>query len=231
MEDIKTNLIDLDQVDLDKGSLPSTSVNILVGYKLNNFYLIRRQNYIQTNTSRSEVVKTIPDFSYFRHSTIMSFFMQNQVDVPLCFDKSASLFTKSFELPHLKFNNLLMRSGKSNLVNRTLTSVLLHYTSQTKPLNIDAEPIDWFSLMFISKYNIKFDYNTSGTLMLDEFYSLPNNRAIFCNNYKIKSNTFLLDTMLSYFKTYNPIFSFYVRKVDKNIRKNSRGKSGKYSLV
>ena len=85
--------------------------------------------------------------------------------------------------------------------------------------------------MFISKYNIKFDYNTSGTLMLDEFYSLPNNRAIFCNNYKIKSNTFLLDTMLSYFKTYNPIFSFYVRKVDKNIRKNSRGKSGKYSLV
>ena len=30
---------------------------------------------------------------------------------------------------------------------------------------------------------------------------------------------------------YYPIFSFYVRKVDKNVRKNSRGKSGKYVII
>jgi hypothetical protein len=28
-----------------------------------------------------------------------------------------------------------------------------------------------------------------------------------------------------------PIFSFYVRSVDKSIRKNSRGKSGKYTII
>ena len=30
---------------------------------------------------------------------------------------------------------------------------------------------------------------------------------------------------------YTPLFTFYVRKVDKKIRKNSRGKSGKYVLT
>jgi hypothetical protein len=30
---------------------------------------------------------------------------------------------------------------------------------------------------------------------------------------------------------YFPIFSFYVRKVDKGVRKNSRGKSGKYVII
>jgi hypothetical protein len=28
-----------------------------------------------------------------------------------------------------------------------------------------------------------------------------------------------------------PVFSFYIRKVDKSIRKNSRGKSGKYTII
>lgn len=30
---------------------------------------------------------------------------------------------------------------------------------------------------------------------------------------------------------YTPLFNFYVRKVDKNVRKNSRGKSGKYMII
>ena len=32
-------------------------------------------------------------------------------------------------------------------------------------------------------------------------------------------------------KKYTPLFNFYVRKVDKNVRKNSRGKSGKYMII
>ena len=32
-------------------------------------------------------------------------------------------------------------------------------------------------------------------------------------------------------QNYLPLFSFYIRKVDKSIRKHSRGKSGKYTLM
>jgi hypothetical protein len=32
-------------------------------------------------------------------------------------------------------------------------------------------------------------------------------------------------------KEYYPVFSFFVRKVDKSVRKNSRGKSGKYVII
>jgi hypothetical protein len=30
---------------------------------------------------------------------------------------------------------------------------------------------------------------------------------------------------------YTPLFGFYIRRVDKSIRKNSRGKSGKYTMI
>ena len=46
-------------------------------------------------------------------------------------------------------------------------------------------------------------------------------------NSKVFLKTFFLDTL----QPYLPIFSFYIRKVDKSIRKNSRGKSGKYSII
>ena len=49
----------------------------------------------------------------------------------------------------------------------------------------------------------------------------------YYSNPKVFLKTFFLDTL----QPYLPIFSFYIRKVDKSIRKNSRGKSGKYSII
>ena len=51
-------------------------------------------------------------FLFLRHSTITSFFSANQVDMPVCFKKSKSLYSKTFELPLLKFVNLIMRGGR-----------------------------------------------------------------------------------------------------------------------
>jgi hypothetical protein len=38
------------------------------------------------------------------------------IDVPICFKKSKSLKYKNFELPFLKFINLLMRQGKKEQI-------------------------------------------------------------------------------------------------------------------
>jgi hypothetical protein len=37
--------------------------------------------------------------------------------------------------------------------------------------------------------------------------------------------------LLSKLSSYAPIFNFYIRKMDKNIRKNTRGKGRKYSII
>jgi len=42
---------------------------------------------------------------------------------------------------------------------------------------------------------------------------------------------YLKNLLFDKLSKYSSIFSFYIRRVDKNIRKNSRNKSGKYTVV
>ena len=42
---------------------------------------------------------------------------------------------------------------------------------------------------------------------------------------------FLKNTLFEKLAEFNPVFSFYIKSVSKTLRKNSRGKSGKYMLV
>jgi ribosomal protein S7 len=56
------------------------------------------------------------------------------VDVPICFKKSRSLKTKNFELPLLKFSNLLMRKGKKDKIIRIIfNSIRLFLNSNQNP--------------------------------------------------------------------------------------------------
>jgi hypothetical protein len=48
------------------------------------------------------------DFNYIRNSSFIKFFINNMIDIPICFKKSKSLKLKNFELPLLKFCNFLM---------------------------------------------------------------------------------------------------------------------------
>jgi hypothetical protein len=49
---------------------------------------------------------------YLKNSSFIFFFINNLIDVPVCFKKSPSLKRKVFELPLLKFTNFLMKKGK-----------------------------------------------------------------------------------------------------------------------
>ena len=66
----------------------------------------------------------VENFLFLRQSTITSFFSVNLVDMPLCFKKSKSLYTKTFELTLLKFINLIMRRG---LREKTLRSITITF--------------------------------------------------------------------------------------------------------
>ena len=63
------------------------------------------------------------------------------------------------------------------------------------------------------------------SLELDEF-----NYIKYTN--LVKSSDFAINSILNQnFKKFNYLFSFYIYKVDKQIYKNSRGRSGKYTFV
>lgn len=58
----------------------------------------------------------IERFTFMRDSTVTSFFTALLVDMPLCLQKSKSLFKRTFELPFFKMTNMIMRAGKRGQV-------------------------------------------------------------------------------------------------------------------
>jgi hypothetical protein len=68
-------------------------------------------------------------FLFRRSSTVKSFFTTQLIDVPICFKKSKSLLTATFELPLLKLYNMLMRSGQKSQVIKyfSISSNLVFY--------------------------------------------------------------------------------------------------------
>ena len=70
----------------------------------------------------------LPHFLHLRQSTVISFFVDNLVDVPTCFKKSKSLYNTSFELPFLKCINVLMRHGNKNQVLKVFNTAVNAFT-------------------------------------------------------------------------------------------------------
>jgi len=71
--------------------------------------------------------KIFDSFLYLRYSFFISFFLNNMLDVPVCFRKSRSLIRKNNQLPLLKFSNLLMRQGKREQIIKKLIVTLNNF--------------------------------------------------------------------------------------------------------
>lgn len=54
----------------------------------------------------------LSSYLFLKKPSFISFFINNFIDVPICFKKSKSLRRKNFELPLLKICALLMKKGK-----------------------------------------------------------------------------------------------------------------------
>jgi hypothetical protein len=214
---IKFNNIDLiENHELDKHTILLT----------NTFF----NDFRDDDTSLPQESEVLDKFLFLRQSTITSFFIVNMIDMPICFKKSKSLYSKTFELPLLKFINLIMRKG---LREKTLKSTTLSFFN--------------FFNKFFSKAVINYNkwrsiytfllntYTTNTSVLNSHFSTKPldlNSRHVLTEKgLSFNSSLFFKKNLFDKLGDYIPLFSFYIRKVDKSIRKNSRGKSGKYMII
>ena len=180
----------------------------------------------------SQELELIDYFLFLRKSTVTSFFISNMVDMPLCFQKSKSLFTRTFEIPMLKLINMIMRHGLKNQALKwtTLTfTKCFHSTLGTlNTLNFFKWQVLYKCLMLTS---INITSSLSSSFQNDLETMMESHHKITTEGCLYNNLIFLKNILFDKLSKYSSIFSFYIRRVDKNIRKNSRNKSGKYTVV
>lgn len=186
---------------------------------------------------------------FLKTSSFISFFINNNIDVPTCFKKSKSLTFKTFELPLIRFFNLIMRKGQRDKTTRFFLKKILNrfnywenYPRHQIPEN--QKKLYDFNIFSKNYRNItKFDSFTKSKNFLNLIYTLFFFEKNFEKNFfftpfstkfkslEIRSSFFFKNCFLKPFIEVNPVFSYFIYNVDKNIRKYSRGKSGKYTFV
>ena len=171
-------------------------------------------------------------FLYLRYSFFISFFLNNMLDVPVCFKKSHSLTRKNNQLPLLKFSNLLMRRGKREQMVKKLILTLGNFFLNLQKENFFNTEFtqNWFNFYFYLNNTI-FSNNVQKFYRF-QYVNFLKFKCVLNSSDKILSESFFLKNyLLSRLTQVVPIFNFFVYNVDKNIRKFSRGKSGKYVFV
>lgn len=232
----------------DKSSL-NLSINFPIFLDKNEFYL----NYKSYNNFLGESYGTNPlldldfnsnrpliedeylnqHFMYIRKSTIKAFFNSHMVDIPLCFKKSHSLYNKNFELPLVKLANMIMRNGLRLKTLNVLGTTLFNFINIFQKTITDPNIYNWLGInITLNSLGVNYLGEFDNNLILRE---APLN-TLYNNKFSKDGVSFHIKSSFSFIlfesiKEYFPIFSFFVRKVDKNVRKNSRGKSGKYVII
>lgn len=171
-------------------------------------------------------------FNYLTYSFFFTFFSQNHVDIPTFFTKTKSTKRKVNQILILKFTNYLMKSGLRaktlNYLNSTIFNLIGGFLNLKNLINVTPSSWKNFYLIFNSFVlnstygNLNFSKNEITT-----FGNTQTNlyKDISTTNWDLKKILFKNLYQLS------PIFSFYIYKVDKQIFKNTRGKSGKYTFI
>ena len=169
-------------------------------------------------------------FEYLRYSHFNSFFYSSNVDRPRCLLSFWSSRRKINRHLVLKMTNYLMRKGNRQFsLNLVLKALSFSYEAHLLSFNNKSDYLNWQSIFFIMN-NSYYHSNYSqfpGNIQFTNKYN-------FNYNYIGKEHSNFMDmrnVVLTNINNINPIFSFYIYKVDKAIYKNSRGKSGKYTFL
>lgn len=192
----------------------------------------------ELNLNKNDI-SFLNDYLYIRNSSFIKFFINNMIDIPICFKKSVSLKSRNFELPLLKFSNFLMKQGKKEKIIRLIFSIFRFFfkNNLTNKSKNSSFFFSWINLYFFSlnSFNTKYSkdsYKTNNlNFKFENLIDLNHNNTYF-NNHKIVNISFFLKNYLYFLLSkVSPIFSYFIYSVDKNIRKYSRGKSGKYTFI
>lgn len=169
-------------------------------------------------------------FEYLRYSHFNSFFYASNVDRPRCLLSFWSSRRKINKHLVLKMTNYLMRKGNRQFsLNLVLRAISLSYANHLSTFTTTSDHMRWQAIFFLissSKYTSSYSQFPGNIQFTNKFN--------FNYNYIGKEHSNFMDmrnVVLTNINNINPIFSFYIYKVDKAIYKNSRGKSGKYTFL
>lgn len=213
---------------------PSTLLYSIKPVSSKNIHMLKNSRYFlpiieeQIYSNQENLEK----FIHFRHFSFISFFINNMIDVPVCFRKTVSLRRRIFELPILKFSNVLMKKGQREQITKIVIYSFFKFFNELrkeKSKNF-GEWFNWFET-----YNVltnifvksRFLNNFNITDVHELFYPHTLNLKGKNVNLNISAKNYLYDKLAQV----PSIFTFFIYNVDKNIRKYSRGKSGKYVFV
>jgi hypothetical protein len=168
--------------------------------------------------------------------TLSSFFASQLVDVPRTFLKSKSLFTPTARLPKQKLINLLMRHGLRLRTVKTYSLALSQLTrvGASSPAR-DVRGSSWRSF-YIALTNSTLQMNAQNVTLNNlcdpkRSYTDTRNVRFSLSKYSILKQEPSQTLLFNRLSDFIPLFSFFIKKVDKNKRKHSRGKSGKYQII
>ena len=169
-------------------------------------------------------------FEYLRQSDFNYFFTSSGVDTPRCLLNTWSSRRSVNKHLILKLSNYITRHGKrQHTINLILNAISLSYLNYTSNLADSTPHINWrsiFTIISLAYYKPVYS-NFPSDLRYANIYNFS------YDNLGKEHNDFLdmRNVTLTNIKSINPIYSFYIYKVDKAIYKNSRGKSGKYTFI
>lgn len=212
----KINPLLLQKKDYKKDN-PVSNLNI----NLNNNYDIFDNEIYNINLLLSNL----------RSSSFKLFFKNLEVDTPESLNVIKSLKRLKSTTLLKRLASYFLKSGKRN---KTLNQILISFNKiiflSQQNYSMPTFLNDWRFIHFI------LSFSASNKTKFSDFPSLANyemsSNFSIKNNFLLKPNLLTIDSILrAKLKKFNVLFSFYIYKVDKQIYKNSRGKSGKYTFI
>jgi hypothetical protein len=203
-----------------------------------------KQSSIQTltllnSTSKYSIVvdrvpqeSVITNFLFLTRSTITSFFTSNLIDIPISLKTSSSLFYKAFELPLLRFTNYLMRGGLRGPSLKSFTQSMFWFSKTWLDLHTSSvQQFTFLNLYHFLNYTTSLKQNSSQARLNPTGTVLVGGHLWGANTILPQTNFSFKNLLLKELMKFNPLFNFYIEKVDKTIRKNSRNKTDKLKLI
>ena len=171
-------------------------------------------------------------FQFLKDRTFTSFFRENEVDVPRCFENTLSVRKPINEIDLLKLNNYLMRRGQRIHAYKHFSKALRNQyeTVSLTDNRIFKSNYSWKTIFLLLNFGTRFNTNSLlFSLVNDEV--CPYNHIFNGVTKRITPEWNFNKWLFSNLNSLLPIFSFYIYKVDKKIFKNTRGKSGKFTFI
>lgn len=190
------------------------------------------------NTIEGDVDFPIQRFLIIEFPTLSSFFAHNLIDVPVAFENLKSLYYTSASLPHARLINILTRHGRRLYVSKLYSSTLWQLARRLiTPETGSEDTSSWAFIHSLFTSLTASNLTRLGTITstLPKFLThetYDKYAQVYDNDgYWVPGTRWLHNLLYEELAQHTPLFSFFIKRVDKRKRKHSRGKSGKYSIV